>query len=123
MGVNSKGDLEVPAGSTADIGWYAKGTVPGDKGSAVMDAHVFAGFSHLDKVAAGDGIDVAMADGTTRRFIVTATKTFALADLTPQELYSQDDGRYLHLITCAGTLTPDHSTYTQRLVVYAALAK
>lgn len=123
VGVNSRGDLDVPSGSTNNIGWYAKGTVPGQMGSAVMDAHVFAGFSHLNEVAAGDDIYVGMADGTTRRFTATKAKVFALADLSPEELYSQNDGRYLHLITCAGSLTPDRSTYTHRLVVYATLAE
>jgi LPXTG-site transpeptidase (sortase) family protein len=122
MGVNSLGDLEVPSGSTSDIGWYAKGTVPGEMGSAVMDAHVFAALSRLDEVKKGDDIYVAMADGTTRHFITTGAKVYKLSELSPAELYSRDDGRYLHLITCAGELTPDHSTYTHRLVVYATLA-
>src|SRR4051812_30102627 len=33
MGVNSKGELDVPSGSTKDVGWYKDGTVPGDTGS------------------------------------------------------------------------------------------
>jgi sortase (surface protein transpeptidase) len=123
VGVNSKGEMDVPSGSTSDIGWYAKGTVPGDLGSAVMDAHVFAALSRLDEVSAGDDIYVSMADGTTKRFAVTRAQVYKLGDLSPAELFSRKGGRYLHLITCAGELTPDRSTYTHRLVVYATLVE
>lgn len=123
MGLTAQGDLDVPAGTTQNVGWYANGTVPGDIGSAVMDAHVFAAFSQLHTVVAGDDIYVSMDDGTTRHFIVQKTKLFNLSELSPNELYNQKDGRYLHLITCAGQLTADRTTYTQRLVVYATLVR
>lgn len=122
VGVNSLGEMAVPSGSTSNIGWYAKGTVPGNLGSAVMDAHVFAALARLDEVAAGDDIYVGMADGATKHFVVTRTQVYKVGDLSPQELFSSTGGRYLHLITCAGTLTPDHTSYTHRLVVYATLA-
>jgi len=122
MGVTAEGDLDVPAGTTNDVGWYAKGVVPGQVGSAVMDAHVFAAFSRLHEVETGDDIYVVMDDGTTRHFIVHKTKVHKLEDLSPNELYNKKDARYLHLITCAGELTEDKSTYTHRLVVYATLA-
>jgi LPXTG-site transpeptidase (sortase) family protein len=123
MGVLANGDLDVPSGTTQDVGWYARGVVPGERGSAVMDAHVFAAFSNLNQVQKGDDLYVGMADGTTRHFVVTKTRTYKLADLSPQELFEDHSGRYLRLITCAGQLTPDHSTYTHRLVVYATLVK
>jgi LPXTG-site transpeptidase (sortase) family protein len=120
MGVLSNGELDVPSGKTNNVGWYAKGTVPGEAGSAVLDAHVFAAFSKLDDVKVGDHIQVGMSDGTTRTFAVTKTKVYKLASLSSQELFG-DGGKYIHLITCAGSLTPNHSTYTHRLVVYAEL--
>lgn len=123
MGLDKVGNLDVPSGKSGNVGWYAAGTIPGEMGSAVLDAHVFAAFSRLHTVGKGDRIEVAMSDGTTRTFAVTKTKVFKLSDLSPQELYEQDGGRYLHLVTCAGTLTPDHSTYTHRLVVYATLVE
>lgn len=123
MGLTKAGDLDVPSGTTNNVGWYAKGTVPGETGSAVLDAHVYAAFANLHKVTKGDTIYVVMKDGTTREFKVTKTKVFKLSDLSSEELFNQDDGRYLHLITCAGELTADHSTYTHRLVVYATLVK
>jgi LPXTG-site transpeptidase (sortase) family protein len=122
MGINTKGELDVPSGSTHNIGWYAKGVVPGEIGSAVMDAHVFAAFSKLHEVKAGDDIYVVMNDGSRAHFIVSSTKVYELKDLSSNELFKRQGGRYLHLITCAGQETEDGSTYTHRLVVYAELA-
>jgi LPXTG-site transpeptidase (sortase) family protein len=106
MGTTGSGELAVPSGKTSNVGWYAKGTVPGNTGSAVLDAHVFAAFAKLKNVKVGDRIAVAMTDGTTRTFAVTKAQVYKLGDLSPQELFSQNDGTYLHLITCAGALTP-----------------
>lgn len=122
VGVDSLGDMDVPSGSTSDVGWYAGGTVPGDAGSAVMDAHVFAAFARLSEVKEGDSIYVRMADGTAKRFVVTRAQVYKTGELAPEELFSRAGGRFLHLITCAGEPTPDRASYTHRLVVYAALA-
>jgi LPXTG-site transpeptidase (sortase) family protein len=114
--------MDVPSGSTSDVGWYAGGTVPGDAGSAVMDAHVFAAFARLSEVKEGDSIYVRMADGTAKRFVVTRAQVYKTGELAPEELFSRAGGRFLHLITCAGEPAPDRASYTHRLVVYAALA-
>src|SRR4051812_39392157 len=39
VGVNKKGEMDVPAGTTKNVGWYQNGIIPGDLGTAVMDAH------------------------------------------------------------------------------------
>lgn len=123
MGLDSKGRLDVPSGKTNQVGWYAKGPLPGKLGSAVMDAHVFAAFKHLHRVAVGDDIYVTMDNGSRKRFVVTKTKVWTLADLSPHELFSNQGGKYLHLITCAGKPTADRNDYTHRLVVYAKLVE
>lgn len=122
MGVLQNGELAVPGGSTDNVGWYADGTVPGEVGSAVFDAHVFAAFSDLKDVRPGDDIYVVDADGTNVHFKAQDAETYALSALTPDMLFSRADQPRLNLITCAGQLTPDRSTYDHRLVVYAVLA-
>lgn len=122
MGVLANGQLAVPSGSTLNVGWYAAGTVPGQVGSAVLDAHVFAAFKNLHNVRVGESIYVTDQDGTVLRFVVQTVATFKLGDLSANYLYKRADARRLTLITCAGQLTPDHSTYTERLVVSAVLA-
>jgi sortase (surface protein transpeptidase) len=123
VGVNAKGEMAVPNGSTNNVGWYAAGVTPGNPGAAVLDAHVFAAFSKLHNVSIGDSVYVKTESGQTLRFIVTATRTSLLSDLTPGMLFEETDARHLNLITCAGKLTPDHSTYDHRLIVYTTLAE
>jgi hypothetical protein len=48
-------------------------------------------------------------------------QTYALADLSPATPLSPKRRAHLNLITCAGNLTPDHSTYDHRLVLFATL--
>ena len=122
VGLDASGNMAVPSGSTKDVGWYKGGALPGDVGSAVIDAHVFAGFAQLKYVSPGSDIYVVTEDGTKLHFVVSTTDTYALGALNPAELFGLNDARRLNLITCAGNLTPDHSTYDHRLVVYAVLA-
>jgi LPXTG-site transpeptidase (sortase) family protein len=122
--VNEKGEMAVPSGTTNKVGWYSGdgGVLPGDVGTAVMDAHVFAAFHKLHDVRIGDDIYVDGVEGRMH-FVVTATRTYALSELTSSMLFQETDGRHLNLITCAGNLTPDHSTYDHRLIIYATLAQ
>lgn len=122
MGLTNNGEMAVPSGKTKNVGWYEYGTIPGNMGSAVLDAHVFAAFSNLKKLKVGSDIYVTAQDGSRLHFVVSKTKTYALADVPREDLFNRNDGRYLNLITCAGKLTPDHSTYDHRLIVYAQLA-
>jgi sortase A len=123
VGLTDAGAMAVPSGSTSNVGWYEGGVIPGDVGSAVLDAHVFAAFSKLNEVKVGDSIYVTDAQGDTLRFIVNKVETYALADLTSQMLFVPTSDHDLNLITCAGQLTPDHSTYDHRLVIYTTLAQ
>lgn len=123
MGVLKNGELNVPSGKTKNVGWYAAGTLPGEVGSAVLDAHVFAAFKNLRYVKPGDSIYITDADGTQLHFIVQTSEVFTLGALSADYLFNRSDARRLTLITCAGRLTPDHSTYDHRLVVSAVLAQ
>ncbi|MDE2071534.1 MAG: class F sortase [Patescibacteria group bacterium] len=121
MGLDKLGNLSVPSGKTQNVGWWQGGTIPGHVGSAVFDAHVFAAFKHLASARVGDDIYVDMSDGTTRHFQIQSSQVYKLAYVPANTLYNRADTARLNLITCAGTLTADHSTYTHRLVAYAVL--
>lgn len=123
VGVNEIGEMDVPDGSSNQVGWYASGTVPGDVGSAVMDAHVFAAFAKLRYVKTGSDIYVIMKSGKKRHFIVRESLVYRLGQLSPDLLFNRTDARRLNLITCAGSPTVDGSTYDHRLVVYATLVQ
>ena len=119
LGKSSDGNMAVPSGKTNNVGWYKDGTIPGDIGSAVLDAHVFAAFSNLKKIKTGDDIYIINNQNQKLHFIVTSTKTYPIKTLTSETLFGQDGTRKLNLITCAGKLTSDKSTYDHRLIVSA----
>lgn len=123
MGINSKGDMDVPDGSTNQVGWYKDGTLPGAQGSAVLAAHVYAAFKNLHKVQYGSDIYVEAADGSVQHFRVAEIKLYPLADLSPDELFNRSDAKRLTLITCAGAFSKKLGTYDHRLVVYATLVE
>src|ERR1043166_9395149 len=71
VGTNEKGEMDVPDGDTNDVGWYKRGTTPGQEGSAVLDAHVFAALSNLRYAKAGDDVYVTNEAGQKLHFRVT----------------------------------------------------
>ena len=123
VGINEKGEADVPSGSSNAVGWYKYGPLPGHKGSAVLDAHVFAAFARLKDVQPGDDIYIDMSDGSERHFRVSTTRVFPLVSLSPSQLFRPTSRADLNLITCAGSLTADGSTYDHRLIVYSTLVR
>jgi LPXTG-site transpeptidase (sortase) family protein len=121
VGVNSKGEMDVPDGNTKAVGWYDHGTIPGDTGSAVLDAHVFAAFTNLRYAKVGDDIYVKTKSGNILHFRIEQSLVYKTAEVPVQTLFNRDDKPRLNLITCAGKLTKDRSTYDHRLVDYAVL--
>lgn len=121
VGVDESGAMAVPSGSSNTVGWYDGGVVPGDAGSAVLDAHVFAAFAALHNIQVGDDVYVVTASGERLRFVVQQEQTLPLSSLSPSQLFRSSETRDLNLITCAGSLTRDRSTYDHRLIVYATL--
>jgi len=119
VGINSYGEMAVPDGKTNRVGWYQYGTIPGNIGSAVIDAHVFAAFAKLKYVKPGSDIYVLTQQKSLLHFVVSRVQTYSIAKVPLNILFNQSNGKYLNLITCAGELTRDHSTYDSRLVVYA----
>ncbi|MBI2474722.1 MAG: class F sortase [Candidatus Taylorbacteria bacterium] len=123
VGINDKGEMDVPTGTTNNVGWYMYGTIPGELGSAVLDAHVFAAFKNLKDVKVGDSVFVISKAKKLLHFVVEEATVYDLADVPSQKLFNRRDGIRLNLITCAGELTEDGSTYNKRLIVYARLVE
>jgi len=122
------GDLETPVENRwYNVGWYRSGTIPGERGSAVIDGHLDrpggspAVFWNLRKVHVGDAVMVIDAQGKTTRFHVTRVAFYEPQAAPLQEIFGNDDGTYLNLITCAGDWIPSEHQTTLRLVVYTAL--
>ncbi|MEK7612835.1 MAG: class F sortase [Patescibacteria group bacterium] len=121
VGVTADGAMDVPSGRTNNVGWYKDGATPGKKGSAVLDAHVYAAFSNLKNVEVGDDVYVTDADGRRLHFEVTERVVYALADVPLQKLFNRADAKRLNLITCAGEYSIMGGIYDHRLIVYTKL--
>lgn len=121
VGLNAKGEMDVPDGESNNVGWYKYGPEPGEVGSAVLDAHVYAAFENLKDVAVGDSIYVTNADGDELHFVVEETTTTRLEETSAARLFERTDKARLNLITCAGTYIASKGTYDHRLIVYAVL--
>lgn len=121
VGTTAAGEMAVPSGSSNNVGWYKNGVTPGETGTAVLDAHVFAAFKNLSKLPVGSDIYVYMSSGKVLHYVTTKAKTYALSALSSSTLFAATNSKQLNLITCAGKLTADHMTYDHRLIVSAQL--
>jgi len=61
------------------------------------------------------------AQGKTLRFRVTAIVYYTPQNAPLQQIFANQSGRYLNLITCAGDWIPSQHQTTLRLVVYTTL--
>lgn len=124
--VGRDGDGNMAAPSTPEgVGWYRYGPAPGDPGDAVIDGHLDwtngpAVFWRLGQLRPGDAIYVDQPDGVTRMFQVDRLVAVPY-DSHPPGLFETAGSPRLSLITCAGSYDLVHNTYSQRLIVDAAL--
>jgi sortase A len=127
VGITKSGNMAVPK-SFSDVGWYKYGTVPGQRGSAVLAGHVdnalaLAGvFKRLGEVQIGDEIYVDTKEGERLRFVVEDVQSYPYQEVPTEVLFNRDDAVRLNLITCGGSWIQSAKTYDERLVVYTRLA-
>ena len=127
VGITASGKMAVPSNYT-DTGWYKYGTVPGQKGAAVIAGHVDNGlalpgvFKNLNQLKKGDDIYVTLQNSTTLHFVVQGSKVYD-KDAATDEIFNEDKDSLLRLITCTGSWLPTEGTHDQRLVVTAKLKK
>lgn len=124
LGLSASGALDVP-GKPADAGWYAGGAVPGAAGPAVLVGHVDsltgpAVFSRLSLLRLHDVINVALSDGSSARFQVTAVQRYPKDHFPTDAVYGPQPDPQLRLITCGGAF--DGHRYADNVVVFARLA-
>ncbi len=126
LGLASDGTVQVPT-DTAHTGWFRLGPTPGQIGSAVILGHVdsYAGpgvFFQLRTLAAGDEVDVDLADGLTARFTVDSVAEYTKPQFPAQRVYGSHGSSALQLVTCGGVF--DHRTggYLSNIVVYTSLS-
>lgn len=128
LGLHKDGTVEVPE-NPDDAGWYSKGAVPGQKGSAVLLGHVDsktgpAVFYRLRTLSAGDLIAVTLSDRTVTHYKVARVAQYANNDFPAQKVYAGSPGRpTLNLVTCGGEYNRANGGYQSNVVVYTTYVR
>ncbi|MEU6975009.1 MULTISPECIES: class F sortase [unclassified Streptomyces] len=125
--LDAEGTLQPPpASAPALAGWYADGTAPGSRGTAVVAGHVDtphgpAVFHELGALEKGAEIAVDRQDGRTALFRVDAVEVHAKDAFPDEKVYGGSTRPELRLITCGGTWS-EKTGYRANTVVYATLS-
>lgn len=123
-GIDASGEMDVPA-NVSDVGWYRYGPVPGERGSAVLAAHVDLAsqgpgvFFGLDSIEPGDRMMITFSDGSEQWFAATARTTYEKEELPLDAIFSRSGNPVLTLITCGGGFNRTIQRYDSNVVVYA----
>jgi Sortase domain len=123
LGLNRDGTLEVPA-RFDEVGWWAGGARPGERGPAVIAGHVDsrtgpAVFFRLDRLRSRDAIVVVRRDGSRVRFVVQRIARYRKAAFPTARVYGPTRAPALRLITCSGAFDAASGHYVDNTVVYA----
>jgi hypothetical protein len=122
----SDGVLAAPPSDELDkAGWYAKGTVPGDTGPAVIAGHVdwvdrIAVFHRLGELQEGDAITVVLNDGSRARFAVDGVRTVSKFRFPTDAVYGPTPDAQLRVITCGGPWDDARNIYSENVIVSAS---
>lgn len=128
VGTLPGGAMAVPVQRQWDgVGWYRYGPWPGEQGSAVIDGHLDrpggspAVFWRLRDLHVGDLVMVVNTGEQALRFRVIQIAAYEPANAPLRQIFRNNSGKFLNLITCAGTWIPSIHQTTLRLVVYTVL--
>ncbi|MFD4139823.1 class F sortase [Streptomyces sp. NPDC058572] len=128
LALNSSGALEPPPAAKAGVaGWYSKGPVPGESGTAVVTGHVDsptgrAVFFLLGVLPKRSTIEITRRDGHTSVFSVDAVEMYQKNKFPDQKVYGSSVKPQLRIITCGGGYTKA-TGYRGNVVVYASLVR
>ncbi|WP_061297675.1 class F sortase [Herbidospora cretacea] len=121
--LDEKGKLIAP--KRFDVaGWHKSGPEPGEKGVAVIAAHVDstsgpAVFHRLRELRRGHRVTVDRADGSSVTFTVYRIARYPKNDVPNGLVYSSGSGAQIRLITCGGTFDRARRSYRDNIVVFA----
>ncbi len=123
LGLKPNGKIEVPE-DISEAGWRAGGPEPGERGAAMITAHVNGGgrdgaFANLAAVGKGDEIRVRRRDQTTVAFAVERTEQVPKSSFPTQRVYGKTPLPTLRLVTCGGGFDSGTGQYRDNLIVYA----
>ncbi|MFN3866668.1 MAG: class F sortase [Demequina sp.] len=125
VGLEGDGAMEIPE-SAQTAGWYRYGPAPGgDRGSAVLAAHVddarigLGPFSRLERISEGERIVVTLADGDALTYEVAGVERTSKREVDMDLVFDRTGESRLVLVTCGGRFDWDAGHYEDNVVVYA----
>jgi LPXTG-site transpeptidase (sortase) family protein len=126
VGLKPDGAVQTPDFGLA--GWYEPGPRPGDRGPAVVLAHVDSKasgpdvFYRLHELKRGARISVRYHDATVT-FAVTKTEQVHKSALPTKRIWGATKRPVLRLITCGGQFDQAAHSYLDNVIVYADLLR
>jgi len=123
LGLKPNGKLKVPT-DYSEAGWRENGPEPGERGAAMMTAHVDsrsspAAFYTLKNVEPGNDIRVRRKDGSTVTFSAQRVETVAKDSFPTRRVYGKTRLPTLRLVTCGGPFNSGTGHYRDNIIVYA----
>ena len=123
LGLTDDGELEVPQ-EAFTAGWWAAGPEPGERGAAVITAHVDsvagpAAFFTLADAEPGDKVLVHRKDGSTVTFVIDRMDQYPKSAFPTQQVYGKTPVPTLRLVTCGGIFNDSTGHYRDNVVAFA----
>jgi LPXTG-site transpeptidase (sortase) family protein len=125
VGLDAQHAMASPS-SLETVGWFNQGPLPGQPGDAVIDGHYGlpstpAVFRDLDRLRAGDTLQVIWPDGRQLQFRIATATVVSANSPPPPDVFTRSGPPRLTLITCGGRWEQSQRTYSERLIVTANL--
>ena len=125
VSIGANGLLAVPD-DPGRLGWWSSSGRPGmPSGNVVIDGHVDSAtlgpgaFFRLAQTRPGDELEVTNAAGRPIRYTVVARRYYAKTSLPVAEVFAQDRGPRLVLVTCGGQFDEATRHYADNVAVFA----
>jgi LPXTG-site transpeptidase (sortase) family protein len=124
VGLTSSGAIDTPT-NIWNAAWYTGSAKPGNSGAVLIDGHSSATrgalFGNLDRLAAGDQIQVVRGDGTVITYSVAYTTIVNRNNVDMGSMLKTYDGadKGLNIITCTGKWIDSEKTLENRVLIYA----
>ena len=129
LGLNPDGTVEVPSidDPNSEAGWYTGSPTPGEQGPSIILGHIDSRkygpgvFYNLDKLTAGDMVEVTRDDGSVATFKIDKVESYLKAEFPTDEIYGNISNAGIRLITCGGAFNSDEGSYESNIIAFGSL--
>lgn len=123
LAIQDDGTLEEPD-DWDDVGWFADGPRPGERGPTVFAGHVDSAsgpavFFRVLELSRGDAVEVSAADGSVHSYRVDRVEDHPKDDFPTREVFGLSPEDELRLVTCTGEFDGADRRYLDNRVVFA----